>query len=106
MTLRAYGRMPRFSEEQTGLVAGRARALGDPTRVRILELLEKGEETVGQISDVLHAQQSTVSKHLQVLFHAGLVQRRRAASTVIYRLTSPDLLEWVHYLGTRDLSHA
>jgi DNA-binding transcriptional ArsR family regulator len=95
--------MKRFSEEQTDLVAGRSRALGDPTRVRILELLARGEESVGGMGDALRAQQSTISKHLQVLFHAGLVHRRRDASTVIYWLSSPDLLAWCRYLGTREL---
>src|ERR671914_204917 len=99
----AYGPMRSFSEEQTDLVASRSRALGDPTRVRILELLARGEESVGGMGDALQAQQSTISKHLQVLFHAGLVQRRRAASTVIYSLSSPDLLAWCRYLGTHQL---
>jgi hypothetical protein len=46
-------------------------------------------------------QHSAASKHLQVLFHAGLVQRQRATAAVMYRITTPDLLEWLRYLGRR-----
>ena len=91
--------MTSFSPGQVDLIAARARALGDATRVRILVVLGRGEQAVGQIADGVRTQQSTASKHLQVLFHAGLVQRRRAAATVIYRLTAPDLLKWLRYLG-------
>jgi hypothetical protein len=38
-----------------------------------------------------------------VLFHAGLVQRRREASAVIYWLSASDVAEWCRYLGTRHL---
>ena len=91
--------MKQLSGEQIDLVTTRARALGDATRVRILLALGRGEKAVGQIADLTGTQQSTVSKHLQVLFHAGLVQRRRSAATVYYWLASPQLLDWVRYLG-------
>jgi DNA-binding transcriptional ArsR family regulator len=88
-----------FSEEQVDLVARRARALSDPTRVRILEVLGRSPQPVGQIAAAIESQPSTVSKHLQVLFLAGLVQRRREASTVIYSIVSADLVDWCRYLG-------
>ncbi|HVL66489.1 MAG TPA: metalloregulator ArsR/SmtB family transcription factor [Vicinamibacterales bacterium] len=96
--------MKTFSDGQITQIAVRARALGDATRVRILGVLARGEQAVGQIAEAAGTQQSTASKHLQVLFHAGLVQRRRAASTVIYWIASPQLLEWCRYLGTRTLT--
>lgn len=99
----AYSRMKYLTHEHVSLIANRARALGDPTRVRILNQLGRGEQSVGQIADALDIQQSSVSKHLQVLFHAGLVQRRRSASAVIYSIASPELLDWVRYLGARQL---
>jgi DNA-binding transcriptional ArsR family regulator len=99
----AYGLMRNLSDEQIALVAGRSRALGDATRVRILEALSRGEQSVGQLGDGLGSPQSTISKHLQVLFHAGLVQRRRAASTVFYTVASETLAAWVRFLGTRQL---
>ena len=95
--------MKQLSQEHVGLIANRARALGDATRVRILYVLARGEQPVGSIASALEAQQSTVSKHLQVLFHAGLVERRRAASAVIYSLRSLALVEWCDYLAQRRL---
>src|SRR5687768_15216605 len=96
--------MRRFSDEQVNLIARRARALADPTRVRILEAIARGEQPVGQIAVALDSQQSTVSKHLQVLFHAGLVERRRSASAVIYSMADMDLVEWCRYLGSHQLA--
>lgn len=97
--------MKHFSDEQITQIAARSRALGDATRVRILSVLSKGEQAVGQIAEAAGTQQSTASKHLQVLFHAGLVQRRREASTVIYGIASPELLEWCRFLSTKSLMH-
>jgi DNA-binding transcriptional ArsR family regulator len=93
--------MHSLSREQIELIAARSRALGDTTRVRILIVLEGGEQAVGQIAEAAGTQQSTASKHLQVLFRAGLVQRRRAAATVRYRISSRDVFKWLRYLGGR-----
>jgi DNA-binding transcriptional ArsR family regulator len=99
----AHRDMKSLSKERVNMVASRARAIGDPTRVRILDVLARGEQPVGQIAAAVSTQQSTVSKHLQVLFHAGLVQRRRDASVVRYWLTSDELLRWCRYLASRRL---
>jgi DNA-binding transcriptional ArsR family regulator len=98
--------MRRLSHEHVTLIASRARALGEPARVRMLEALSRGEQAVGQLAATLDMQQSTASKHLQVLFHAGLVQRRRAASTVIYSIADAELISWCRYLGQRQLAPA
>jgi DNA-binding transcriptional ArsR family regulator len=102
----AYGLMRTLTDEQVALVAGRSRALGDATRVRILTVLSRGEQSVGQLAEALETQQSTISKHLQVLFHAGLVQRRREASTVFYAAASAELMVWLRLLASRQLQHA
>jgi len=95
--------MKTLSSERLQLVASRARAIGDPTRVRILSVLERGEQPVGQIAAAADTRQSTASKHLQVLYHAGLVQRRRDASAVFYWLSSADVVRWCRFLATRRL---
>ena len=96
--------MKRFTDQQISLIASRSRALGDPTRVRILEVLAQGEQPVGVIAAAVDSLQSTVSKHLQVLFHAGLVERRRSASAVIYSIADPELLDYCRYLGASHIS--
>lgn len=54
-----------------------AKAVADPSRVRILKLLEGGELCVCQITTVVDLAPATVSKHLAALKTAGLVQQRR-----------------------------
>lgn len=95
--------MKRLSDVQATLVAARARAIGDPTRVRILDLLGQAEQSVGQIAAALASDPSLISKHLQVLFRAGLVLRRRSASAVIYSIAGEELAEWCRYLARTRL---
>jgi len=92
--------MRHLSDAQIMLAAQRGRALGDPTRVRILDALGRMAQPVGQIATTLACDPSTVSKHLQVLFQAGLVERRRSASTVIYSLRDAALPAWCRYLAS------
>ena len=93
--------MRALSQDHVMRVVSRARALGDPTRVRIVELLARSEQPVGRIAQALSTQQSTVSKHLQVLFNAGLVQRRREGSAVIYSTSAARAAELLASLGGR-----
>lgn len=67
-----------------------AKAIADPSRVRILKLLESGELCVCQITTVLDLAPATVSKHLAGLKTAGLLQQRRDGKWVYYRLAERD----------------
>lgn len=62
------------------------KAAGDPTRTRILKLLEKSPLCVCQIQAVLDLAPSTISKHLALLKAAGLVVDRRDGKWVEYAL--------------------
>jgi len=64
------------------------RLLSDPTRVRLLALLETEELTVAELSTVLHLAQPRVSTHLAKLKEAGLVRDRRAGVSAYYRCNS------------------
>lgn len=64
------------------------KAAGDPTRTRILKLLEIRELCVCQIQAVLGLAPSTVSKHLALLKLAGLVEDRREGRWIHYALAS------------------
>ncbi len=62
------------------------KAVGDPTRVRILKILEGGELCVCQIIAVIALGQSTISKHLFLLRAAGLIKDRRDKKWIHYSL--------------------
>jgi DNA-binding transcriptional ArsR family regulator len=68
-----------------------AKAVADPSRIRILKLLEGGELCVCQITAVLDLAPATISKHLAALKTAGLLQQRRDAKWVHYRLAEREL---------------
>jgi ArsR family transcriptional regulator len=74
-----------------------AKALADPTRVRILAALRRGELCVCELSDALHITQSTLSTHLQVIRDASLVRTRREGKWVYYALR-PEKKELVKQL--------
>lgn len=60
------------------------RVLGDPTRLRILELLGERELTVGEIVSALGQAQPRVSTHLACLRHCGFVNTERRGREVVY----------------------
>lgn len=62
------------------------RLLADPSRLRILLLLEKEELSVAELQGILSVTQSTLSTHLAQLKQAGLVEDRRAGKNVLYRI--------------------
>ncbi len=62
------------------------KAAADPTRARILKMLEGGEMCVCQIIAVLGLSQSTVSRHLSLLKGAGLVRERRDRKFINYSI--------------------
>jgi ArsR family transcriptional regulator len=70
------------------------KTLADPTRVRILRLLEQEELIVGELMDVLGMAQSRVSRHLAILREAGLIADRRDGTFVAYRFAAPDEGPW------------
>lgn len=60
------------------------KALGDPTRIRILTFLFNNEHSVGDISKRLDIKQSTVSHQLKTLKNLRLVKSRREGTTIFY----------------------
>lgn len=78
-----------FASADADLVARFFRALGDPTRVRLLVLLLEGERRVGDLVAQLGVPQSRVSTHLGCLRWCGLVEARRIGKEQWYRLADP-----------------
>lgn len=77
---------PRHMKEAVRLF----KALGDPTRLRIIKLLENGELCVCQLTAVLKMGQSRISRHLAILKKAGLIADRKQGKWIHYRMCRPD----------------
>ncbi len=69
------------------------RALGDETRLRIIERLRQGEECVCNLTGLLERGQSLLSFHLKILRDAGILRARREGRWVYYSLDADVLAE-------------
>jgi len=79
-----------MSEDQKRqLKADLLKALGQPTRLKILELLAQGERCVCEIFPAIRGEQSNVSKHLSFLRSQGIVVAERRGMRAAYRLADP-----------------
>jgi DNA-binding transcriptional ArsR family regulator len=81
----------RLSERTRELMAARFRALGEPTRLRILERLFRSPASVGEILDTVGGTQANVSKHLAVLRSGRLVRGRKEGNKTVYSISDPAL---------------
>jgi ArsR family transcriptional regulator len=66
-------------------------SLSDPTRLRLLRLLERNELGVDELRDVLQLPQSTVSRHLKMLVDEGFARNRRQGTANLYRMILDEL---------------
>jgi len=62
------------------------KALSDPTRRRVLELLRGGPMTAGELADHFRVSKPTMSAHFAVLREAGLIASERRGTSVVYEL--------------------
>ncbi len=74
-------------------------AVGQATRLRILEVLAEGERCVCDIQVTVGEQQSNVSKHLAILRRSGILTARREGGRVTYRLRSGRISEILRQLS-------
>ena len=65
------------------------KALANESRLKIVDRLAKGESTVGELTDLVGLDQSTVSKHLALLRANGIILDRREGNFVYYQLLTP-----------------
>jgi DNA-binding transcriptional ArsR family regulator len=79
------------------------KALSDPTRRRVLQLLRSGPMSAGELSDQFDVSKPTMSAHFAVLKDADLVEAEKAGKSVIYHLKlsvlEEALLGFVHSVG-------
>jgi DNA-binding transcriptional ArsR family regulator len=69
------------------------KALSDPTRRRVLQLLRKQPMSAGELSDHFAVSKPTMSAHFAVLQQAGLIEAQKLGRTIIYRLVMSVLEE-------------
>ena len=85
--------MARMTPELFEHVANRFRALGEPARLRILDVLRTGELRVGDLCERTGLNQANLSKHLQLLHTLGFVLRRKDGLFVYYSLADEDVFQ-------------
>ena len=72
--------------------------LGHPDRLMVLCQLKNGEASVGELSRMLGIKQSPLSQHLARMRHEGVVESRREAQTIYYRLSGDKVAQIVAVL--------
>ena len=82
-----------LTPEAMNLVAARFKVLSDPMRLRILNALQGGEQSVTAVTEAVTASQPNASKHLKTLQDAGLIARRQEGNTVYYRIADETVFQ-------------
>lgn len=63
--------------------------LGEPMRIRLLDVLREGEASVRELQEATGASQQNVSQHLGVLLRSGIVGRRKQGNFSVYSIADP-----------------
>ncbi len=80
------------------------KALNDPTRRRILELLRKKDMTAGDIADCFEMSKPSISHHLDLLKQAGLIEAEKKGQFIYYSLNTTvvdDIVKWFMQLKSK-----
>lgn len=80
-----------LSDRARERMALRFKAMGEPTRLKILERLFHSPASVSEILETTGGTQANVSKHLAVLHSGGLVRRRKEGNRTVYWIADPSL---------------
>jgi ArsR family transcriptional regulator len=76
------------------------KAIAQPTRLKIIELLRDGEKCVCEIFPAIAEEQSNTSRHLSLMQSCGILQRRKDGIKIMYRLKYPEVLQIVDIVST------
>lgn len=93
MAIWPYNRQYVKKREDYRQVARIHRALANEARLMIIECLKDREHTVSELTKLIGLDQSTVSKHLSILLTAGILDNRKQANNVYYRLLIPCVMD-------------
>lgn len=75
------------------LIAQRFRVIGEPMRIKLLDVLREGDRAVNELAQATGASQQNVSKHLHVLHQAGIVAREKQGTSVRYSISDLNVFE-------------
>lgn len=106
--MRAGSRATKVRERAIPSAEARARyfrVLGDPTRLRILELLLERERTVSELVALLGAPQSRISNHLACLRWCRFAEAERRGREVVYRIADPRVRDMLALSGRLAEEH-
>lgn len=81
--------------ETLDLCAEILKAIAQPTRLRIIELLRDGEHCVCEIFPAIGHEQSNTSRHLQMMLKSGILSQRKDGLKIYYALRHPEILQIV-----------
>ena len=84
--------MSKLDQQAVAGLAEIFRVLGDPTRVRILDVLSQSERCVGELATELRMTESAISHQLRLLRNARIVRSRRDGRMIIYALDDRHVL--------------
>ena len=82
-----------LSREALEIVASRFRAMGDATRLELLQALMEGEKSVQELSAITEMSQANISKHLSVLLDQGILSKRKSGLYSLYRVTDQSVFD-------------
>ena len=97
--------MTDLTPELAELMARRFAVLGEPTRLRLLNLMhDRGEASVSELVEATGGMQANVSKHLGVMLGERMVTRRREGNRALYSIADPTLMKLCDEIcaGVRD----
>lgn len=87
-----------LEEDIVDTVSRNFKALGDPTRIKLLYLLAQEECSVGHIAEVLNMSQSAISHQLSLLKNLKLVKSRREGKSIFYTCDDEHVIEILHIM--------
>ena len=82
-----------FDTDSRVRVAKTLKVLGDPNRIKIVELLRNGEQCQCDIIPLIKQSQPTVSRHLSLLEENGVLSSRRDGVKMMYRIADPSVFQ-------------
>ena len=89
MMVKSNGHKVELGEAQLQAVSDLFAVLSEPTRLRILQLLQHGPATVGQIMEATDIKQANASKQLGILHRSGVLARQKEGNAVRYSIRLP-----------------